>query len=110
MHTIEMAAAMHRTLPCYERVVAMTRSLRDFISVRAVDDALGVLYKFRPRGTFRCTDMVGHGCHNKPTGTWSDDTSMAHAICDSYRELGRVDVDAIRGASCVTPSIPYSSA
>ena len=30
-------------------------------------------------------------------GTWSDDTSMALAVCDSYRELGRIDVDDIRG-------------
>lgn len=41
--------------------------------------------------------MVGHGSHNKPAGTWSDDTSMALAICDSYRELGRIDVDDVRG-------------
>ena len=41
--------------------------------------------------------MVGHGSHNQPAGTWSDDTSMALAICDSYRELGCIDVDDIRG-------------
>ena len=56
-----------------------------------------VPYEFRPRGAFRCTDMVGHGSHNKLAGTWSDDTSMALAICDSYRELRLVDVDDIRG-------------
>lgn len=40
--------------------------------------------------------MVGRGSHDQPAGTWSDDTSMALAICDSYRELGRIDVDDIR--------------
>ena len=72
-------------------------ALCDCIFGQAVADALGVPYEFRPRGTFRCTDMVGHGSHNKPAGTWSDDTSMVLAICDSYRELGRIDVNDIRG-------------
>ena len=72
-------------------------TLRDCVYGQAVADALGVPYEFRPRGSFCCTDMVGHGSHNKPAGTWSDDTSMALAICDSYRELVRIDVDDIRG-------------
>ena len=72
-------------------------TLRDCVYGQAVADALGVPYEFRPRGSFRCTDMVGHGSHDQPAGTWSDDTSMALAICDSYRELGRIDVDDIRG-------------
>lgn len=71
-------------------------TLRDCVYGQAVADALGVPYEFRPRGSFRCTDMIGHGSHNQPAGTWSDDTSMALAICDSYRELGRIDVDDIR--------------
>ncbi|WP_322154405.1 ADP-ribosylglycohydrolase family protein [Paratractidigestivibacter sp.] len=48
------------------------------------------------RGSFTCTGMEGHGTHNQPAGTWSDDTSMTLAICDSYRELGRIDADDIR--------------
>ena len=75
----------------------MARTLRDCVYGQAVADALGVPYEFRPRGSFRCTDMVGHGSHDQPAGTWSDDTSMMLAICDSYRELGRIDVDDIRG-------------
>ena len=71
-------------------------TLRGCIYGQAVGDALGVPYEFRPRGTFLCTGMAGHGSHNQPAGTWSDDTSMALAICDSYRELGRIDVDDIR--------------
>ena len=74
----------------------MAVTLRDCVYGQAVADALGVPYEFRPRGSFRCTDMVGRGSHNQPAGTWSDDTSMALAICDSYRELGRIDVDDIR--------------
>lgn len=74
----------------------MMATLRDCIYGQAVGDALGVPYEFRPRGTFYCTDMVGHGSHDQLAGTWSDDTSMTLAICDSYRELGRIDVDDIR--------------
>lgn len=71
-------------------------SLRDCVYGQAVGDALGVPFEFRARGTFECTGMVGNGTHGQPAGTWSDDTSMMLAICDSYRELGRIDVDDIR--------------
>ena len=57
----------------------------------AVGDALGVPFEFRPRGSFACEGMVGHGTHDQPAGTWSDDTSMTLALCDSYRELAHID-------------------
>lgn len=57
---------------------------------------LSVPYEFLSRGTFECTDMVGHGSHDQPAGTWSDDTSMALATCDSIRATGRVDVRDMR--------------
>lgn len=66
-------------------------TLRDCVYGQAVGDALGVPYEFRARGTFECTGMAGHGSHNQPAGTWSDDTSMALATCDSIRTTGRVD-------------------
>ena len=71
-------------------------ALRDAIYGLAVGDALGVPYEFRPRGSFTCTGMVGHGTHDQPAGTWSDDTSMTLATCDSIRACGRVDVDDMR--------------
>ncbi|MDR0387240.1 MAG: ADP-ribosylglycohydrolase family protein [Treponema sp.] len=49
----------------------------------AVGDALGVPVEFRPRGSFRVTDMQGYGTHNQPPGTWSDDTSLALCLADS---------------------------
>ena len=73
----------------------MVAMLRDCIYGQAVGDALGVPYEFMPRDTFKCVGMAGYGTHNQPPGTWSDDTSMALALCDSYRELGRVDCDDI---------------
>lgn len=72
-------------------------TLRDALLGQAVGDALGVPYEFRERDSFLCAGMTGYGTHGKPAGTWSDDTSMALAICDSYRELGRVDADDIQG-------------
>ena len=64
-------------------------TLRDCVYGQAVGDALGVPYEFRARGTFECTGMAGHGSHNQPAGTWSDDTSMALATCDSIRATDR---------------------
>ena len=66
-------------------------TLRDAIFGLAVGDAPGVPYAFRPRGSFTCTGMVGHGTHDQPAGTWSDDTSMTLATCDSIRACGHVD-------------------
>lgn len=74
----------------------MAATLRDCVYGQAVGDALGVPYEFRTRGTFECTGMVGYGSHNQPAGTWSDDTSMALATCDSIRATGRVGVRDMR--------------
>lgn len=71
-------------------------TLRDCVYGLAVGDALGVPYEFRPRGTFECTDMIGYGTHGQPAGTWSDDTSMTLATCDSIRELGHIDTADMR--------------
>ena len=71
-------------------------TLRDCIYGLAVGDALGVPYEFRPRGTFKCTDMIGYGTHGQPAGTWSDDTSMTLATCDSIRGLGHIDTADMR--------------
>ena len=71
-------------------------TLRDCIYGLAVGDALGVPYEFRPRGVFECTDMIGYGTHGQPAGTWSDDTSMTLATCDSIRELGHIDTADMR--------------
>lgn len=54
----------------------------------AIGDALGVPYEFHQRDTFTCTGMTGHGTHNQPAGTWSDDTAMSLATLDSLNECG----------------------
>lgn len=75
---------------------AMAATLRDCIYGQAVGDALGVPYEFKVRGTFQCTGMAAYGSHHQPAGTWSDDTSMALATCDSIRETGRIDIEDMR--------------
>lgn len=66
-------------------------ALRDAVWGAAVGDALGVPYEFMIRDEFLCEDMVGFGTHYQPAGTWSDDTAMMLAICDSIRVLDHVD-------------------
>lgn len=72
-------------------MAVLHRTVKDCLYGMAVGDALGVPFEFKPRGSFECTDMVGFGTHMQPAGTWSDDTSMALALADSWRELGRID-------------------
>lgn len=58
----------------------------------AIGDALGVPYEFQQRDTFTCTRLTGHGTHNQPAGTWSDDTALSLATLDSLNKCdGKVD-------------------
>lgn len=57
--------------------------MRDLAYGSAVGDALGVPYEFKPRDSFHCDSMTGYGTYNQPAGTWSDDTSMTLATCES---------------------------
>lgn len=66
--------------------------LKSAIYGLAVADAVGVPYEFKMRGAFNAIDMVGHGSHNQPKGTWSDDTSMTLATCASIKGCGCIDV------------------
>ena len=75
-------------------------TLRDAVYGAAVGDALGVPYEFQGRGSFECMGMVSGGSHGQPAGTFSDDTSMMLATCDSIRERGRIDCDDMRRRFC----------
>lgn len=62
-----------------------------------IGDALGVPFEFKSRGSFCCTDMIGHGTHNQPVGTWSDDTSMTLATLDSLKQnKNRINIEDMR--------------
>lgn len=67
------------------------RLLKDAIYGFAIGDALGVPVEFMPRGSFKVTDMLEYGTHHQPKGTWSDDTSMMLATCDSIKCCGGIN-------------------
>ena len=71
-------------------------TLQDAVYGAAIGDALGVPYEFRERDSFECAGMVSGGVHGQSAGTFSDDTSMMLATCDSIRVRGRVDVHDMR--------------
>lgn len=59
----------------------------------AVADALGVPYEFKQREDIKnspCVGMIGHGTHDQPAGTWSDDTSLALALADGLAAEGEL--------------------
>lgn len=75
----------------------MNNQLKGAVYGLAVADALGVPGEFQRRGTYRIDGMVSGGAHDQPAGTFSDDTSMALACCDSLRcNQGRVDTEDMR--------------
>ena len=84
--TVELPSAEHRP----------SKILRGVVYGAAIGDALGVPYEFMARDTFECDGMVGGGAHGMPAGTFSDDTSLLLATCDSIRECGGIDVEDMR--------------
>ena len=74
----------------------MAKRLREAVYGLAVGDAVGVPYEFTRRGSFQCAGMTGHGTHDQPAGTWSDDTSMTLATCASIKNMGKIDCEDIR--------------
>lgn len=65
---------------------AMENKIIDTFLGFAVGDALGVPVEFLSRETISqnpVTTMRGYGTHQQPTGTWSDDSSMAFCLAES---------------------------
>jgi ADP-ribosyl-[dinitrogen reductase] hydrolase len=58
----------------------------------ATGDALGTTVEFRRRGTFApLVDIVGGGPFGLSPGEWTDDTSMALCLAESFVEMGMFD-------------------
>lgn len=68
-------------------------NLKSAIYGFAIGDALGVPYEsiIAPK----CNNMIGYGTHNQPAGTWSDDTSLVLATCESMKRRRKIDYDDI---------------
>ena len=78
------------------RLLNKEAALRGVVYGAAVGDALGVPYEFMGRDSFECKAMVGGGAHNRPAGTFSDDTSLMLATCASIKEKGNIDIEDMR--------------
>ena len=74
----------------------MKATLKDAVFGLAVGDALGLPVQFRRRDSYRIEGMTGCGTYHMPVGTWSDDTSLTLACCDSIRLKGAVDTADMR--------------
>ena len=72
------------------------RTLRDAVYGLAVGDALGVPVEFEERDSFHIETMIGNGTHDKEPGTWSDDTSLTLATCDSLQLMGIIELEDLR--------------
>lgn len=67
----------------------MIDSIRTVLFGVAIGDALGVPYEFNSRDLMKrnpCLGMIGHGTHNQPAGTWSDDSSLTFCLAEALTE------------------------
>jgi len=83
----EALAAALAEINAHERIVGGLLGL-------IVGDALGVPVEFFRREALDrapLLDMIGHGTHDQPPGTWSDDSSLALATAASLSDLKEVD-------------------
>jgi ADP-ribosyl-[dinitrogen reductase] hydrolase len=78
-----------------------------------VADAMGVPVEFSSRQALQENPMVGmrsHGTHNQPTGTWSDDISMALCLMDSLcNGLDYQDIKRLTDADPAGPFLPATN-
>ena len=52
----------------------------------AIGDAVGVPFEFKSRAEMvrePARGMIGHGTHNQPAGTWSDDSSLTFCLAEA---------------------------
>lgn len=57
----------------------------------AIGDAVGTTLEFLPRDRAHVTDMIGGGPFRLAAGEWTDDTSMALCLADTYLAENKFD-------------------
>jgi ADP-ribosylglycohydrolase len=67
-------------------VPQQTSSYQDAVYGHLVGDAIGVPYEFGHH--IETVELRGHGTHNQPPGTWSDDGALMLALLDSLLTVG----------------------
>ena len=63
-----------------------------------VGDTVGVPYEYQERYLFKCENMDGHGTHDQPKGTWSDNSSLTLATVDSIADYEEIKLNDIMNA------------
>lgn len=72
--------------------------MRGAVYGHLVGDAIGVPYEFSASDPNRVLEVRGHGAHNQPPGTWSDDGALMLALLDSLLSVGFDPEDQARRA------------
>ncbi|VVT51514.1 ADP-ribosylglycohydrolase family protein [Kosakonia radicincitans] len=62
----------------------------------AVGDAVGTTLEFQPRDRYTVHDMVGGGAFRLKAGEWTDDTSMALCLAETYLQRNKLEVNDFR--------------
>ncbi|MDX5629087.1 MULTISPECIES: ADP-ribosylarginine hydrolase Tri1 [unclassified Brenneria] len=62
----------------------------------AIGDAVGTTLEFSSRDHVYINDMVGGGPFQLKAGEWTDDTSMALCLAETYLDAGWLDLDLFR--------------
>lgn len=73
-------------MPTHEKHHSLEYQIKSALFGLAIGDALGVPVEFTDRAwlkKFPVEGMLGHGTHDQPPGTWSDDSSLAFCLADS---------------------------
>ena len=68
--------------------MTQAETLRGAVYGHLVGDAIGVPYEFSAPDASRVVEVRGHGAHNQPPGTWSDDGALMLALLDSLLSAG----------------------
>ncbi|WP_394854969.1 ADP-ribosylglycohydrolase family protein [Enterobacter cloacae] len=62
----------------------------------AVGDAVGTTLEFKARDSENVSDMQGGGPFMLYAGEWTDDTSMALCVAETYLAENRMNTDTLR--------------
>lgn len=62
----------------------------------AVGDAVGTTLEFKKRDSDHVVDMIGGGPFQLKPGEWTDDTSMALCLAETYLSENRMHTDVLR--------------
>ena len=88
--------AWDQTLPLISSVeISRNKALGAFVGL-AVGDAVGTTLEFKKRDSEYVHDMLGGGPFQLNPGEWTDDTSMALCVAETYLSEKRMHTEVLR--------------